>query len=118
MASLPTLGNRLPAAEHRTSLPMPKETDPHYGSAEHKAWRLTVCRRAGWRCEWVENGVRCDRRAPEHRMHADHIDEIKDGGDPLDPLNGQCLCTQHNTSKGLTARRERIASPLTRGKGG
>lgn len=40
-------------------------------------------------------------------MVADHIIELKDGGDPFDPANGQCHCIEHNTRKGIQARAAR-----------
>ncbi|CAM5657806.1 hypothetical protein MAUB1S_11448 [Mycolicibacterium aubagnense] len=41
-------------------------------------------------------------------MIADHIRERKDGGALYDIANGQCLCIQHNTLKGLQARQRRM----------
>ncbi|MFG1304169.1 hypothetical protein V5F34_08520 [Xanthobacter autotrophicus] len=45
-------------------------------------------------------------------MVADHIREVRDGGAPLDLANGQCLCVQHNTLKGIDARRIRHTERL------
>lgn len=50
-------------------------------------WRLMVCRRAFWRCEAVDQGKRCIRAAPEHRMIARRVGEA-----------GKCLCAQHAAS--------------------
>lgn len=85
-----------------------KTADPELKTAEHQAWRAGVLKRAGYRCQWVENGERCTKAAPDHRMIADHIIERADGGDALDPDNGQCLCGQHNTQKGIQARQARM----------
>ena len=85
----------------------PKRADPELLTPEHRRFRQIVCDRAGWRCEWIEDGIRCGRRAPEHRMIADHIVERADGGALYDPANGCCLCTEHNTRKGIAARRSR-----------
>lgn len=93
----------------RVVKPEPKRADAELQTAEHRQWRLIVCRRAGWRCEWIENGQRCERRAPTDRMVADHIVERADGGVLFDPANGQCLCIAHNTSKGIAARARRAA---------
>lgn len=92
-----------------------KETDPELRTAEHARWRETVLRRAGYRCEAVTNGKRCTKRAPEHRMFADHIVERKDGGALLDPWNGQCLCGAHHTAKTIAARNERRANDRPQG---
>ena len=71
-AALNTLGARLKTLDTRTVKPQPKQTDPHYLSPEHRAWRQAVCDRAGWRCEWIDEcGQRCPKAAPRHRMFAD-----------------------------------------------
>lgn len=85
----------------------PKRADPELMTPEHKAWRKAVLERAGHRCQAIENGHRCTKAAPAHRMFADHIIERKDGGAALDVRNGQCLCGSHHTSKTLAARRDR-----------
>lgn len=104
---LKMLGNKVKTLDTRAARPLPKEADAHYGTPEHRAWALEVKRRAGWRCEWVENGERCSNRHPTSVMYADHKVEIKDAGSKLDPKNGQCLCNSHNTRKGLSARAAR-----------
>lgn len=92
----------------RVVQPTPKRADPELLTAQHRQWRLVVCRRAGWRCEWVDElGVRCPKAAPHHRMVADHVIERSDGGALFDPANGQCLCVEHNTIKGIRARARR-----------
>ncbi len=93
----------------RTARPLIKKADPELLTDEHKAWRIAVLNRAGWRCEQVQDGIRCPKsQASGHRMIADHIRERKDGGALYDIANGQCLCTQHNTLKGLQARQRRM----------
>lgn len=94
-------------ARTATAVVPPKQADAELLTPEHRAWRLAVCERAGWRCEWVEDGVRCERAAPAYVMIADHIKERADGGARLASSNGQCLCVKHNTIKGLRARRRR-----------
>lgn len=84
----------------------PKVTVDHYKTPEHKAWAAAVIKRAGFRCE----AAGCSRSAPEHRMFADHIVEIKDGGDRLALSNGQCLCGQHHSEKTARAKRERLGA--------
>jgi 5-methylcytosine-specific restriction protein A len=108
MARLTTFQPRLKAIDTRTLRPPPKQADAELLTPEHKAWRLVVCRRAGWRCEWIDNGARCQRSAANgDRMLADHIIERADGGALYDASNGQCLCTAHNTLKGNRARAAR-----------
>lgn len=108
MAKLKMLKPLVPRSSGLTVRPKPKRADPELLTKQHKEWRLIVCRRAGWRCQWVDNGKRCDRSAARgDRMHADHIVERADGGALHDPDNGQCLCTSHNTLKGVQARTAR-----------
>lgn len=88
--------------------PQPKRTDGYYLTHEHRAWRDAVLARAGWRCEAVDAlGMRCERAAPEHRLFADHVHEIRDGGSRLDPCNGRALCSAHHVLKTNRMRAER-----------
>lgn len=107
MAKLRLAAPGLAVADTRSVKPGPKRADPHYGSAAHRAWAEIVVARAGARCEWVEDGRRCDKSAPDHRMFADHIVERADGGDDSDPDNGQCLCGAHHSLKTAHARQSR-----------
>lgn len=106
--ALKTRPSRLAPHDTRTVRPRPKQADAELLTPEHRAWRLAVCRRAGWHCEWVEGGRRCEASAARgDRMVADHIVERADGGSLLDEANGQCLCVAHNTLKGNRARAAR-----------
>lgn len=108
MGKIRTLAPLVPRSTGFTVKPPPKRADAELLTEQHRAWRLVVCRRAGWRCEWVENGARCGKSSAKgDRMVADHIVERADGGAHLDPANGQCLCIQHNTLKGSQARAAR-----------
>lgn len=107
MTRIPILRPLVPRSSGFTVQPLPKQVDPHYLTEEHKAWREQVLRNAGYRCEWVDDGKRCSKAAPASRMFADHIVERRDGGDALDPANGQCLCGAHHTRKTAAARAER-----------
>ena len=94
----------LPADTRTTRLP-PKVKDPIYNTPEFMAWRIMVVKRAGYRCEAVDHhGLRCSKGQPEHRVYADHIRELKDGGSLTDPANGQCLCYSHHTTKTIEQR--------------
>ncbi|TDR90305.1 HNH endonuclease signature motif containing protein [Enterovirga rhinocerotis] len=113
MARLRPSGSRLTASAPRLtpSTPRlaasPKVADAIYRTPEHRRWSAAVIRRARGKCQWPEG---CDKAAPRDRMVADHIVEVKDGGNPFDPANGQCLCVQHNTLKGARARLARQRS--------
>lgn len=91
---------------------MEKVADAELLTPEHRAWRAAVLKRAGYRCEWIEAGKRCTKAAPTDRLIADHVIERKDSGAPLDPVNGQCLCVQHNTLKATRARARRMGAAL------
>ncbi|WP_050400404.1 hypothetical protein [Bradyrhizobium embrapense] len=109
---IPTLGPRVPTLDTRKVKPPEKRADPHYQTAEHQRWALQVKKRAGWRCEHVEDGVRCERsRANGDQMYADHVVEIRDDRSrALDLNNGACKCAEHNVRKGLQARADRMRS--------
>jgi hypothetical protein len=58
-------------------------------------FRRAVLMRAGYRCEAVENGVRCEVRGPGN-LQAHHVAKITEGGDPHDPRGGRALCHRHH----------------------
>ena len=65
-----------------------------YCNAAHRAWRLAVLTRDGWRCQV------CGRLCSGQReAHADHIVPISQGGARHDVANGQCLCVRCHTRK-------------------
>jgi 5-methylcytosine-specific restriction protein A len=74
----------------------------HYQSAEHRAWANEVKRRDGYRC------VKCGASGESHRLIADHIIEITDGGSILDISNGQTLCGGCSNRKTAAARHRRL----------
>ena len=108
MARLKTLTSLVPKADGRTVRVEPKQVDPFYRSPKYLQWRETVIARAGRRCEArKEDGGRCTKAEPRHRMFANHIRERRDGGADLDPSNGECLCGHHHslvTAKARAAR--------------
>ena len=97
-------GSRITASDTRRVKPQPKQADAELQTSAHRKWRDIVLARAGHRCEWVEQGRRCTAVT---NLVADHVIERKDGGALYDPANGQCLCTRHNTLKGIRARAAR-----------
>jgi 5-methylcytosine-specific restriction enzyme A len=93
-----------------TRLPPRQKMDPVYSTPEFQAWRAHVVQRAGYRCEAIDHGHRCSKARPEHRMYADHIVELRDGGAPFDLNNGRCLCASHHEIKTVAARARRLRS--------
>ncbi len=102
---LSLLASRVPRAGQRI-VPRPRQPDSYYSTQQHREWRLAVCRQAGWRCEVIENGQRCEKSASNgDRMFADHITERSDGGADQGP--GMCICGAHHTIKTNRARARR-----------
>jgi 5-methylcytosine-specific restriction enzyme A len=108
MARIKTLAPLVPRSDGRTVAVEPKRADPHYQTEAHRQWREQVLRKAGYQCEWTDNGERCTKAAPQHRIFADHAKERRDGGDPFDPANGKCLCGTHHSLKTARARARRM----------
>lgn len=104
---LPVLGNRIATFDARRIRAPRKEAKSIYHTPEFRKWREAVISRAGRRCEAVDAGVRCQKAEPVHRMFADHVKELRDGGLPFDPENGQCLCGAHHTIKTARVRAAR-----------
>lgn len=117
MTRITMLTSLVPKADGRTIAREPKRADSFYGTDEHRRFREHVLARAGYQCEWVEDGQRCTKAGPKHRMFADHIKELQDGGDPYDPDNGQCFCGGHHTKKTALARAARLITPQGKGMG-
>ena len=84
----------------------PKVADPHYSSRAHIDWRNAVVARAGGRCQDPDCQYP-DRRGI--RLFADHIVELKDGGDALNLANGLARCGSCHTRKTARERAKRMA---------
>ena len=97
--------------DSRAIKPEAKTAEPFYLGKEYRAWREVVIRRAGRRCQAIgENGWRCSKAEPYHRMFADHVVEIRDGGAMYDPANGMALCGKHHTLKTMRVRAARMGA--------
>ena len=107
MPTLRTLAPRIRSVRPRVELP-PKQREPIYATPQFQTWRAQVVARADGRCEAIDRGHRCSKAAPEHRMYADHIVELRDGGKPFDVANGQCLCASHHQFKTMAMRNRRL----------
>ena len=98
---LRSLGNKVRPLKTSRIAPAAKTADPIYATEDYKHWRRIVIARAGGRCQ----GKECGRSGV--RLFADHIVELKDGGAPFDPGNGQALCGSCHTTKTAQARAAR-----------
>lgn len=95
-----TIGQPL-RAQARTRLATPTlDRLDHYGSRAHRQWSAEVVRRANGMC------ARCG--ALGRRLIADHVREIRDGGDRTDPRNGQALCSPCHGRKTAQERAKRF----------
>lgn len=63
-----------------------KDTPSRTSTPEHRAWRLVVLANCNYECQIKRNG--CQGKA----TIGDHILNIKRGGAPFDPRNGQGAC--------------------------
>jgi 5-methylcytosine-specific restriction enzyme A len=107
-----TLGPAIRPFDARAVKPQAKRVDPLYLTPAYREWRAKVIARARGRCEAVEHGQRCRKAEPQHRMFADHVREINDGGAPFDLANGQCLCGACHTRKTAGTRAKRLRGEL------
>jgi hypothetical protein len=121
MPKLRSLSPLVRALDTRTVQPPPRDKAPKernaiYNSREFQAWRGRVIARAGARCEATDaHGNRCPKAYPKHRVYADHIVELRDGGQPFEVANGQCLCASHHELKTHSARNQRLSCSKGRG---
>lgn len=111
---LRNLGPRVQTLDTRTAKPLPKKADEHYGTAEHREWAKKVKDRAGWRCEYVEDGKRCEcSKARGDQIYAGHIKNRRDYPElALDLSNGRAECNSHNTRAGIQDRENRLKQRL------
>lgn len=97
---------RIPTFDPRRVKPPPKVADSIYSTPEYRQWRAIVIARAGGKCQ----DPTCKARHwPGQRLFADHIVELRDGGAPFDPANGQALCGSADTRKTTAVRAARAA---------
>ncbi|NBN78690.1 HNH endonuclease [Microvirga tunisiensis] len=99
MAKLTMMRPRLGAMPSSVQA-MPKVAASIYQSAEWRKFAADIKRQRGGACEV------CGSR---NRVIADHIVELKDGGEPFNPQNIQLLCHPHHQAKTAAARARRAS---------
>lgn len=111
--ALSMAASRIKAASGLTLRAEPKTVDAIYQTPEYRRWREAVIARAGRQCQETDTrtGKRCIKAEPRHRMFADHVIEIRDGGPPFDVTNGRCKCGAHHSRKTALARAARLRAP-------
>ena len=110
MPKLRTLSPLVRTLDTRTTRLPRRQIDPVYNTPEFQRWRAHVVARAGGQCEAIDHGYRCSKARPDHRVYADHIIELRDGGAPFDLNNGRCLCASHHELKTMAVRANRLKS--------
>ena len=98
---IPNLKLSIPILNGRSVQLPPKQRAVHYATPEHIAWSRAVIREAHGQCQ------RCGRT--NTRLFADHIRELRDGGDAFSIANGQALCGSCHTNKTMIERVKRAA---------
>ena len=89
----------LAQSDTRSVRPAPKVRAAHYGTQAHQEWSSAVIRRACGACQ--------DCFATGKRLFADHVVELRDGGNPTDLANGRALCGSCHSRKTAAARAAR-----------
>ena len=97
MVRVPTLRPVIGKMNGRSLPDAPKQPEAWYRDARYNLWAKQVKERAGYQCE----------RCGELGRYADHITELKDGGQAYDVSNGQCLCASCHTNKTINQRAAR-----------
>jgi len=100
---LRTIGAKLRPGRPKLEPPA-KLTLPFYRTPEWHALMSGIRRMRGNACQDPEHDPRTPRHG--HRTYGDHIVELKDGGDPLDPRNILLRCPSCHQKK---TNRERLA---------
>jgi 5-methylcytosine-specific restriction protein A len=82
-----------------------KRAAPIYATPEYRAWRAEVIRRAGAQCQDKHHDP---LRSRSGRLYADHVVELRDGGEPFDVRNGLARCASCHERKTIEARVARL----------
>ena len=95
-----TLANRL--------APGPKVAAPAYQSREWKVLIAAIIRERGRCCE--DPSCQSQNHGAGQRIYGDHVIELQDGGELLDPANIQLLCAPCHGRKTAVERDKRLST--------
>lgn len=94
---------RIPTADSRRAPPT-RTVDPIYYSRE---WRTLIARIIKGRGRRCEDPAHSGAHDPKARLFGDHIVELRDGGEPLEPSNVMLRCGSCHTRKTIEVRSQR-----------
>jgi 5-methylcytosine-specific restriction protein A len=103
---LSTLRPRVSMLSHRLT-PRPKTVLPVYNSPEWKSLIAAIVKQRGRRCE--DPKCQTPNRAAGQRVYGDHIRELSDGGELLDPGNVMLRCAPCHGRKTTEEKNKRMA---------
>jgi 5-methylcytosine-specific restriction protein A len=104
---------RIATKDTRAVQPPPKTADPFYLQQAWRGLMKEIIARRGRRCE--QCGRTHDGRGEAIRIFGDHIVELRDGGEPLDPRNVLLRCGSCHTNKTIAERVRRLRESATHG---
>ena len=103
---LTTLRPRVSMASQRLT-PRPKTVLPVYNSPEWKALIAAIIEQRGRCCE--DPSCQSQNHGAGQRIYGDHVIELQDGGELLDPANIQLLCAPCHGRKTAAERDKRMS---------
>jgi len=103
---LSLLGNRVGMATPRLA-PRPKQISDVYHSKPWVELRAAIIKQRGRRCE--DPKCATPNRGAGGQIYGDHIVELQDGGQLLDPANVLLRCAPCHTRKTIEERAKRMA---------
>jgi hypothetical protein len=79
----------------------PVRKTPGRSSSAQQRFRVEVLKRAGWQCQAIEAGVRCE---VTHKLEAHHLVLYRDARS-MNPDDGVALCRRHHEmAEGVSLR--------------
>jgi len=106
--ALRTIPPRVPARDSRTVKPAKKRAAEFYATPAWRALVTSLIAQRGRRCEACSRTTNPD--GSPVRLFGDHVQELRDGGAPLDPANVQLLDGSCHAAKTIRARVARLRS--------
>lgn len=109
-AKLRMIPTRVPTADPRRVKPPPR---PHHALYQSREWRRLVDQVIQERGRVCEDPACATPRGPWSRIIGDHVQELVDGGAPLDKRNVLLRCAACHGRKTVQARKARAFDQIT-----